>query len=280
MQQLKDLARPLLNLCRDAGAVIKGHYFAPGADRFEAKGDETPLTRADLDSHDLLVAGLERLTPGVPILSEESAERERRQRLDWTQLWLVDPLDGTKEFLARTGEFTINIALVSSHRPELGLLYLPMEECGFLGIPGLGAWCYRVSDAGWQSESLQTSALIEGRPLRLLASRRHRGSRLSARIDWLQRHWGELQRINSGSALKFCQMAAGEGDFYPRYSPCSEWDVAAGQALVEGAGGAVLGLDGQPLQYNRRKSLLSPDFYALADPGHALWQRLFDQLDA
>ena len=185
---------------------------------------------------------------------------------------MVDPLDGTKEFLARTGEFTINIALIRDHQAVLGLLYIPLEQVAYVGIPGQLA--RRYSGPGWQAESLAVRPLASGRPMTVLASRRHRGPRITACIDWLEQHWGEVARDNSGSALKFCQLAAGRGDFYPRFSPCSEWDTAAGQAVLEAAGGALLGLDGQPLRYNCRDTLLSPDFLAIADPANPLWPEL------
>lgn len=269
MQHLPDLIPPLLELCREAGERICRHYHAPGADQFQAKGDDSPLTRADIDSHACLAVGLAALTPDLPLLSEESEAGELAGRRDWREFWMVDPLDGTKEFLARTGEFTINIALIREHRAVLGVLYVPLEQKAYVGIPGGLARCY--SGPRWEWKDLQARPLKEGRPMTVLASRRHRGPRITACIEWLERHWGQVERDNSGSALKFCQLAAGRGDFYPRFSPCSEWDTAAGQALLEATGGALLGLDGQPLRYNCRDSLLSPDFLAIGDPSSELW---------
>ena len=274
MQSLSDLIPSLLSLCHQAGELIAERYHAAGAHQFESKGDDSPLTQADLDSHECLQAGLESLRPRLPILSEESPQRDTARRREWTRYWLVDPLDGTKEFLARTGEFTINIALIDQHRPVLGVLYLPLERAAYVGIPGMGAWQYQYSGQHWQQNPLATRKLEKGRPLTVLASRRHRGPRLLACLEWLQQQWGELARHNSGSALKFCQMAEGKGDFYPRFTPCCEWDTAAGQALLEAAGGGLLGMDGQPLRYNCKDSLFSPHFYALADPTHELWQQL------
>ena len=274
MQALQSLVQPLLELCREAGGLICAHYRAPEAGNFQSKGDDSPLTRADLDSHECLQHGLERLEPNLPVLSEESAESELAQRREWRQFWLVDPLDGTKEFLARTGEFTINIALVEDHAPVFGLIYLPLEETAYIGTPGVGAYRYQYRGGHWRETPIAARKLAHGQSLTVLASRRHRGPRLMACLDWLTAEWGTLERDDSGSALKFCRLAAGVGDFYPRFTPCCEWDTAAGQALVIAAGGILVGLDGQPLTYNRRDTLLSPNFYAIADPDHALWRQL------
>ena len=280
MHELQSLVEPLLRLCREAGELICGHYHSPGTTDFKAKSDESPLTRADIDSHALLQAGLSTLSTNVPVLSEESCPTEVEERLAWRRYWLVDPLDGTKEFLAGTGEFTINIALIEDHRPSLGVLYLPLEHCAYVGIPGSGGYCYRVSaEGGWSRTPLATRRLQQGAALTVLASRRHGGRRLGECLEWLERHWGPVERLNSGSALKFCQLADGKGDFYPRFSPCCEWDTAAGQAVLEAAGGALVGLDGQPLRYNTGESLYSPNFYAFGDPGHALWESLLESPD-
>lgn len=275
VQQLQQWVFPLLSLCQEAGAAICTHYGAPNSGEYEAKRDDSPLTQADLASHALLQAGLQALQPALPVLSEESAALEIAKRRSWSSYWLVDPLDGTKEFLERTGEFTINIALIDDHRPVLGLLYLPLEETAYMGIPGASAICYRAGDNGdWTAAQIGTRALHAGQPLLALASRRHRGERLNACLGWLEQHWQPVARDNMGGALKFSRLAEGKGDFYPRFSPCSEWDTAAGQAVLEAAGGCVLGLDGQPLRYNCRDSLSSPPFFAIADSAHPLWQKL------
>jgi 3'(2'), 5'-bisphosphate nucleotidase len=206
------------------------------------------------------------------VIDQQGARDEQRR---WTRYWLVDPLDGTREFINRTGQFTVNIALVECQRPVLGVLFVPLEQTGFVGIPGAGAARYTpAAGSRWRSSAIRCRALASGQPLALLASHRHRSARLKALLAWLDTHWAGYERFDSSSALKFTDLAQGMGDFYPRFSTCCEWDTAAGQALVEAAGGAVLGMDGQPLRYNTRQSLYSPHFYAVADPDHALWADL------
>jgi len=275
-QELQRWILPLLQLCREAGEVICEHYDAPGAHVFEPKGDDSPLTRADLASHAVLQLGLQALAPGIPVLSEESVPADIAGRRQWRRYWLVDPLDGTREFLGRTGEFTINIAFVDDHRAMLGVLYLPLLRLGYVGVPGVEAHCYRASGTdSWTASELATRTLQGNQAMVVLASRRHSDSHLQPCMDWLGAHWGTaVERRNMGGALKFCAMAQGEGDFYPRFSPCCEWDTAAGQAVLEAAGGRVLGMDGEPLRYNCSDSLYSPPFYAVADCDHPLWRRL------
>ncbi len=276
MPDLTAFVPPLLQLCLEAGQLICDHYHAPGDSGLRAKTDNSPLTHADMDSHAYLRDGLAALTPQLPLLSEESSPAQKAQRHAWPRFWMVDPLDGTKEFIAGTGEFTINIALIDQHRPVLGVLYIPLQKMACVGVPGeLSARFIADANGQWRQEPLHTRALPGAQAgVTVLASRRHRNAALDACLAWLEAHCGPLQRENSGSALKFCQLAEGRGDVYPRFSPCSEWDVAAGQAVVEAAGGSVLGLDGNPLRYNCRDSLLSPHFLAVGDAHNALWPAL------
>lgn len=275
MDETEKLVMPLLELCREAGDAVRSHYHAPGSGELEPKSDDSPLTQADLASDRLLKARLAPLAGGLPVLSEESSPRELTDRRKWTRYWLVDPLDGTKEFLAGSGEFTINIALIDTHEAVLGVVYLPLKDAAYVGIPGATARRYTLDDGGnWRAQPISVRSLEAGRPLAVLVSRRHRGRRLQQCLDWLGEHWGNVERHDSGSALKFCQLAAGEGDFYPRFSPCCEWDTAAGQAVLEAAGGVLLDTDGDPLRYNLHESLYSPHFFALADPTAELWAKL------
>ena len=155
------------------------------------------------------------------------------------------------------------------------MLYLPLEKVAFLGIPGVQAQLYSECGEGiWEDRPLATRTLHPTSELVVLSSRWHQGAHHQACMAWLSEQWGQVSRHNMGGALKFCRLAMGQGDFYPRFSPCCEWDTAAGQAVVEATGGIVLGLDGEPLRYNCRDSLYSPHFYALGDRSHSLWAQL------
>lgn len=268
----------VLSLCARAGELIAQEYHGTRADEYREKADDSPITRADVASHHCLADGLCSLFPDIPVLSEESSSAVMAQRHNWQRLWLVDPLDGTREFLQRTGEFTINVALVEDGAPRLGILYLPLEKLAYLGIPGVNGWLCQWRDQGWQRQPLLPKSLVAANGVTVVASHRHRNDLLNCTLSLLASRAGLVERRHSGSALKFVQLADGRGDFYPRFSPCCEWDVAAGQALLESVGGAVLGLDGRPLRYNARETLISPHFFAMADAGAPLWAEMLNAL--
>ena len=249
-------AEAVIALARDAGAAIMRVYAQDFS--VEHKDDRSPLTEADLASHRLIVDGLHALTPSLPVLSEESSELPWDVRRAWTRYWLVDPLDGTREFVKRNGEFTVNIALVEGDAPVFGVVYAPALDELCHGRRGVGAF---VRDNG-EDVPLMTRRPASA-PLRVAASRSH----LDARTAAAMARMGETESLGLGSSLKFLRLAEGRIDVYPRFGPTSEWDTAAAQAVVEAAGGAVLTLDGGPLRYNRKDSLLNPDFIALGDVG-------------
>ena len=254
-QRLAALLDPVLAIARAAGREIMSHYA--GETAVTRKEDDSPLTAADLAAQRIIVAGLTALEPRLPVLSEESPPAELAHRRDWRLLWLVDPLDGTREFLKRNGEFTVNIALVQEHEPVLGVLSAPALGLDYYGARGVGAWrCM----SGGAPELLRPTRPAAARP-RVLGSRSHRGASLDALLGRLGQH--ELVAV--GSALKFGWLAEGRADFYPRLSPTSEWDTGAGQAVLEAAGCRVVGLDGRPLRYNERDTLLNPSFLCWAD---------------
>lgn len=244
------------SIARRAGREILAVYAA-GTPETRTKSDDSPLTEADLRSQRLIEAELRALTPGIPVLSEESAQVPFAERAGWTRYWLVDPLDGTREFLARNGEFTVNIALIEAHAPTLGVVHVPVGNTTYHGVPGEGAW--RLSGAG-PVQPIRVAVPAQA-PVRVVGSRSHRGDSLRGFLARLGPH--ELVAV--GSARKFCLIAEGAADVYPRLGPTSEWDTAAGHAVVTGAGGSVVQLGGQPLSYNTREALINPSFIAYGD---------------
>ncbi len=261
-------------IARRAGEAILEIYrdVDPGV---TFKSDDSPLTRADLASHRIIAAGLDELTPEIPLLSEEGAATAYDVRRGWRRFWLVDPLDGTKEFIRRNGEFTVNIALVSDGVPVLGVVHVPTRSRTFSGAVGLGAWCHGEGDSGGgdtgsegQQQTIRAAGTGTG-SLLVAASRSHPGPHLAAFLEQLPEH----RLISMGSSLKLCLVAEGRADLYPRLGPTMEWDTAAAHAVVTAAGGRVLDFDAQPLRYNK-EDLHNPYFIVLAErpvPWRAAW---------
>jgi len=255
-RELAELARGCCALARTAGAAIMQVYAGEFA--VERKDDNSPLTAADLAAHRAIVDGLALLTPQIPVLSEESAEQASWQtRRGWVRYWLVDPLDGTREFVKRNGEFTVNIALIDAHRPILGVVQKPVGGELACAWEGGGAWF--AESAGAKSRRIGTRR--RGSPLVVAGSRSHASEHENSLLARL----GPSAKMPLGSSLKFIRIAAAEADLYLRLGPTSEWDTAAGQCVLEQAGGAVLDFDGLPFRYNTRESLLNPDFFAIGD---------------
>jgi 3'(2'), 5'-bisphosphate nucleotidase len=250
------LAERVAGIARAAGREILDVY-AQGATARILKEDDSPLTAADLRSHRLIGSALAALTPGVPVLSEEAAQPPYVERARWARHWLVDPLDGTREFLARNGEFTVNIALIEAHAPVLGVVHVPVSDTTYVGIPGEGA----TRQVGSRPAQAVQVAARAADPVRVVGSRSHRGDSLDKFLARLGAH--ELKAV--GSSLKFCMLAEGAADVYPRLGPTSEWDTAAAHAVLVAAGGTVVELDGRPLSYNTRAQLTNPFFVAYAD---------------
>ncbi len=262
---IKKLREPVTMIARRAGDAILEIYRSmdPGV---TYKDDDSPLTSADLAAHELIVNSLAELTPGIPVLSEESADIPFAVRSGWKTHWLVDPLDGTREFLARNGEFTVNIALIHEHTAVLGVVGVPALGAVYTGSPGVGADRRSGADAP-VAIHVQTTA---SKPVRVVGSRSHRGETLDAYLAALGAH----TLVPVGSALKFCIVAEGGADVYPRLGLTSEWDTAAAQAVVTAAGGHVVTLDGQPLRYNTKESLLNPYFFVYADDAAGFLQHV------
>ncbi len=254
--ELSQLIGPVVDIARQAGAKILKIYETDFD--IETKSDDSPLTAADQASHNHIVAALTKLTPDIPVWSEESAAIDFAERSGWPQFWLVDPLDGTKEFIKRNGEFTVNIALIRGNEPVLGVVHVPVSQRDYLGYEGGGAF---IIDAGGQPEPIAVSRTAES-PLRVVGSRSHLGNSLEAYLEWV----GEHVMVPMGSSLKLCLVAAGDADIYPRLGLTSEWDTAAAQAVVEAAGGQVVDLSGRRLLYNTKAEVLNPFFIVFGDP--------------
>ncbi|MEM7403652.1 MAG: 3'(2'),5'-bisphosphate nucleotidase CysQ [Pseudomonadota bacterium] len=221
------------------------------------KEDRSPLTEADMAAHKAIVAGLAALAPDIPIVSEESADEVSwEERRAWSRFWLVDPLDGTKEFIKRNGEFTVNIALIEDHHPTLGVVRVPAQGVTYTAAAGIGA--FKDAGAGFAPIAV---AKPPGRPMRVAGSRSHGNDATRRFVENL----GQTEMVAIGSSLKFCLVAEGAVDIYPRFGPTSEWDTGAAQCVVEQAGGQVTHLDLSPLSYNAKESILNPFFLVFGD---------------
>jgi 3'(2'), 5'-bisphosphate nucleotidase len=253
---LEALAMSAQQLAWTAGALILGIYESDY--EIESKHDETPVTTADLAAHDAIVEGLAELTPNVPVLSEESAGIPFATRSRWQHYWLVDPLDGTREFIKHTGEFTVNLALVGNHRPLLGIIHAPVTGVTYFAWNNGGA--YKFSDGVDEAHKIYTRPL-EDAPVRVAGSRGYAVKSLQTFLRRLDNY----EYVGVGAALKPCLIAEGSVDVYPRLGPTSEWDTAAAQCILEEAGGKFTDLHLQPLRYNTKPSLTNPPFIAFGD---------------
>ncbi|CAH9017086.1 3'(2'),5'-bisphosphate nucleotidase CysQ [Candidatus Nitrosacidococcus sp. I8] len=220
------------------------------------KEDYSPLTEADLAAHKTIVQGLEALTQMIPILSEESKEIPFSERSTWQRYWLVDPLDGTKEFIKGSGEFTVNIALIENNQPILGVVYAPALDQLYYAAKGCGAFQRKKG----KITRLKTKSRVHGVPVQVAGSRSHTDKYLEVFLQDIKEH----HLVAMGSSLKFCLVAEGKADIYPRFGLTSEWDTGAAQCIVEESGGAVIDLKGEVLRYNIKDSLLNPYFLTVA----------------
>tara|TARA_R110002072_G_scaffold1369_6_gene11275 strand:- start:32585 stop:33397 length:813 start_codon:yes stop_codon:yes gene_type:complete len=265
-----ELLEGMAKIAIEAGAAILEVYERADFD-IESKADESPLTAADLAAHKIIVAALAELAPDIPVLSEESDEIPFEVRSSWKQYFLVDPLDGTKEFINRNGEFTVNIALIESHQPVLGAVYVPVQDKLYLGNVETGQ--ARRVVAG-DSVPIRVRSVTDGR-VTVVASRRHGSDTLQSLMKALDARY-ELSTESVGSSLKFCLIAEGQADLYPRFAPTSEWDTGAAQALVVAAGGQVVNLDFKALDYNAKANILNPHFVVFADAS-VDWQSMINE---
>lgn len=248
---------PCIALAKRAGLGILDIYTRSKQFEIIKKSDHSPLTQADLLANEIITEGLQSLTPDIPLISEENEIPAFHERRDWSRFWLVDPLDGTREFIHHSGEFTVNIALIEDHRPILGVIYIPVSGACYYACEGHGA--YKLHNRG-DVEKINTRTWRADNT-KVLASHSRRLVEMREKLS----HIATFSIKHIGSSLKFCRIAEGISDFYPRLGDTSEWDTAAGQIIVEEAGGKVVDLQGRPLIYNSRDSILNPHFMAIGD---------------
>ena len=249
--ETKQMIEDLVALSREAGKAILEVYQSEFA--VERKDDKSPLTLADKRSHEIINSSLQRTYP-YPVLSEEGRNIPYEERRAWDTFWLIDPLDGTKEFIGRNGQFTVNIALIRGNRPVLGVILVPVTGEVYHAAKGRGA--FRIHEGAEERLPLRTRHEV----FTVVGSRSHSSPEQEEYISSLRKQYGEIDFVSAGSSLKFCLVGEGQADLYPRLGPTMEWDTAAGQIIVEEAGGKVLQFGKEtPLEYNK-KDLLNPRF--------------------
>ncbi|HHF0556430.1 TPA: 3'(2'),5'-bisphosphate nucleotidase CysQ [Vibrio antiquarius] len=273
MPMTKDLSHLLpqvIEIARSAGQVILEIYEKKQYEAY-TKSDETPVTSADIAAHKLITERLSELTPDIPVLSEEDADISLEQRAQWERYWLVDPLDGTQEFIARSGDFATIIALVDNNKPTMGVVYGPVSGVTYYAYSGKGAW--KIPDMS-DSVKIHTHKHEQpGQSIAIAISRRQDINRITSRMSSAWNY--DLIPLGS-AALKACLVAEGAVDCYLRLGPTGEWDTAATQCIVEEAGGRILSTQLEPLSYNERETLENPNFIVLGDadlPWNEILQR-------
>ncbi len=253
--ELKTWLEAVEPLAEEAGRAILDVYKTDFD--VEHKDDRTPVTQADMAAHRVIIQSLRELEPDIPVLSEESSHIPFEERRRWSRYWLVDPLDGTREFIKRNGEFTVNIALIADHAPVLGVVHAPVLNRTYFAASGQGAW---RRDGGEAPRRIRVRAPGDG-PIVVAGSRSHAGEALQAFLDRI----GEYELIPMGSSLKFGLVAEGTADLYVRLGKTSEWDTGAAHCVVSEAGGHVTDTAMQPLRYNTKDSLLNPEFFVFGE---------------
>jgi len=258
-------------IAQSAGQEILAVYNKTGNIDVTVKDDNSPLTEADQRANKVIVAGLSEAVPDIPVLSEESEQLDYSERSGWDRYWLVDPLDGTKEFIKRNGEFTVNIALIDKGRPLLGVVHVPVTGVTYRGLSGAGA----SKTENGTSAAIHCRRITPGqKALKVVASRSHRAPELDGLLDSIRGQFSDLELVSMGSSLKICLVASGDADLYPRLGPTCEWDTAAAHAVLLAAGGSLVDPDFNELRYNSKAELLNPHFTAMAD-GDFHWQQFF-----
>ena len=249
----------ILNIAIDAGKEILKIYNDDII--VKSKEDNSPLTKADINSNKIIIKRMKNLQPKFPILSEESLI-DWNERKEWQKYWLIDPLDGTKEFINKNGEFTVNIALIKNAKPILGIIYSPFLSELYFAQKDQGAYKINCSQT---IKSLENSVKIlsnnkkKSDEIIIIGSRSHSNKKFN---EWINKNYKNYQILQKGSSLKFCEIANGNADLYPRFGPTSEWDIAAGHIILEEAGGFLKTFENQSIKYNSKESLINPEFLA------------------
>jgi len=264
---IEQLIMSTVEIAKEAGEAITEIYNSDFD--YQLKKDLSPITAADNLSHNIITERLKMLTPEIPILSEENCDIPYKIRSQWTQYWLVDPLDGTKEFIKKNGEFTVNIALIENNNPIFGVIHLPITNEIY--------WGSQVSGSFYSNESSDVEPISVSEnhqnPMRIVASRSHPSDVLNSLLEKIANY----EIINTGSSIKFCLIASGQADCYPRFGPTSEWDTAAGEAIVRFAGGHVVTTNGDSIQYNTKEDYLNPNF--IVSNGRIISERILSLIN-
>ena len=248
----------LLNIAIDAGKEILNIYNDEII--VNSKEDKSPITQADINSNDLIINRLKKLESNIPILTEESMV-EWKNRKDWIKYWLIDPLDGTKEFINRNGEFTVNISLIENNYPIFGIIYSPVKSLLYYALKNYG--CYKLKTNSNLSTLKNFNKINihkeKNITTKVIGSRSHSSKEF---LNWVEKKFTNFELITIGSSLKFCILAEGKADIYPRFGPTSEWDIAAGHIILEEAGGKLKTIDNKDILYNTKDDILNPHFIA------------------
>ncbi|MEE4245262.1 MAG: 3'(2'),5'-bisphosphate nucleotidase CysQ [Kangiellaceae bacterium] len=260
---------PLIALSRLASNSILDFYQKKEI-AVSYKANNTPLTEADIASHRIISDGLEQLTPDVPIISEESKSIAFLTRRQWSTYWLIDPLDGTREFIERSDQFSTNIALIVNHRPVVGVIFSPVDETCYYAAKDHGAYKFTCDHSARKIYTRSVPIVANNPQYTIVVSSRYNKQRIANLSDRL----GSANKLIMGSSLKMCLIAEGKADLYPRFGPTGEWDTAAAHIILQEAGGLIETMECQPLEYNRKESLINPSFYAVGDTNMP-WHRHF-----
>jgi len=269
MSDLKDFFIPLKQIVVAAGEAILQVYHSDEPIAVESKSDDSPVTKADHAAHIIIDKGLKSLATHYPVLSEEGGMPEFEERRQWQRYWLVDPLDGTKEFINKNDEFTVNIALIEGGEAILGMVYVPVTGALYYGAKSAGAW----KELEGETQKIQVSPVTFKQKLTVVGSRRHGAEALEAMLKNVEPKFESIELVSMGSSLKICAIAEGTAHWYPRLALTSEWDTAAAHAVLNAAGGKIMNIELEALDYNQKADILNPYFHAVGD-SHFDWEAM------